>query len=108
MLLTQYLRPNGEKREVHFAASKVVELLAEHFQVCGGKYECEELTTGQVSITACFPDEEDNEMRDIAIRVCTNGPAVPFATQQVVVESIQWLKKQYPDLNHPTFGKDAN
>lgn len=108
MILTQYLRPDGRPREVSFQASVHVELLATYFQHVGGKYECEELTTGEISITACFPDEKDNEMRDIAARIVLNGPAVPLATQQVVVESIQWLKKEHPSLDHPSLGKEAN
>ena len=46
---TQYLRPDGRKRAVEIDMSKEVEDLAKRFIAAGGRYECEELTTGHAS-----------------------------------------------------------
>jgi hypothetical protein len=72
---TQYLRPNGRKRTVEIDRSLEVEALAAAFIAAGGWYECEELTTGHASLTACFV--VDGESEDVVIELCMNGPAVP-------------------------------
>jgi len=72
--------------------------MAERFIVAGGRYECEELTTGHVSLTAVH--ELDGENQDIAIEVCLNGPAVPGKVDELVRRSIARLKNQHrgPEL----------
>jgi hypothetical protein len=71
---TQYLRPDGRKRSCEIDRPPKVEALAEQFIAVGGRYECEELTTGDVSLTAVY--EVDGEDQDVAIELCINGPAV--------------------------------
>ncbi len=90
MELTQYLRPNGHKTQVNYEAPEEIENLAAYFCKYGGRFECEVLTTGQVSITSCH---SEHPYGDIAIEICQNGPEVNEATNKVVKKSIEWLKR---------------
>ena len=85
---TQYLRPHGEKRLVAVDRPPEIAELAAQFIGAGGRYECEELTTGHASLTAVHPDCETG---DCAIEVVANGPAVPAAVDRVVRRSVEWL-----------------
>jgi hypothetical protein len=84
---TQYLRPDGRKRPVEIDMPPPIEHLALQFIKAGGRYECEELRTGQVSFTAVFDDD------DIALELCQNGPDVPCAVEMVVRKSISFLDR---------------
>jgi len=79
---TQYLRPHGRKRQTGVEMPPEVEALAEAFIERGGWFECEELTTGEVSLTACW-DMPDGD-NDIEIDVVANGPGVPEAIDRLV------------------------
>jgi hypothetical protein len=85
---TQYLRPYGRKRFVYIERPKEIEALAWRFIAAGGSYECEELRTGQVSLTAVHEDQ------DIAIQVCPNGPMVPEKVDELVRQSVQHVSNQ--------------
>ena len=89
---TQYLRPDGRRRAVEIDMSQEVEDLAKRFIAAGGRYECEELTTGYASLTAVY--EVDSEDQDIAIEVCPNGPEVPERVEKLVRRSILRLKER--------------
>jgi hypothetical protein len=84
---TQYLLPNGRKRQEKIDRSPEIEELAERFIKAGGRYECEILTTGHVSITAVYVVDEEEQ--DIVIKVCQNGSEVPDAVDYVVRESVK-------------------
>lgn len=86
---TQYLRPNGRRSTVSIEREDATEHEARFFIDKGGRFECEELMTGHVSLTAVFPTEEGDE--DIAIEVVSNGPAVPTAVDQLVTSAVRWL-----------------
>jgi hypothetical protein len=88
---TQYLRPDGRKRTVEIDRSPEVEALAAAFIAAGGRYECEELTTGHVSLTAYFV--VDGEGQDVVLELCRNGPAVPEHVDKLVKRSVEWLEK---------------
>jgi len=88
---TQYLRPDGRKRAVTTDCAPEVEALAEEFMAAGGKYECEELTTGHVSLTAVY------DFEDIAIEVCPNGSDVPPCVEKLIRRSVKWLKEERDD-----------
>lgn len=93
---TQYMLPNGRRRAEKIDRPPEIEALAERFIAAGGRYECEILTTGLVSITAVFL--VGNELQDIAIEVCpNNGPAVEDAVDFVVRSSIAFLEKDKSD-----------
>jgi len=86
----QYLRPDGRRCSVEVARPPEIEALARRFMAAGGRYECEELRTGHVSLTAVY--EVDGEDQDIAIELCHNGPAVPGRVDDLVRASIKWLE----------------
>jgi len=86
---TQFLRPDGRQRQVEIDLSPEGEALAEQFIMAGGWYECEELTTGHASFTACFFVE--GEPQDVVINVCVNGPDVPDTVEGLVKRSVEWL-----------------
>jgi hypothetical protein len=83
---TQYLRPNGRKRPVEIDRPEEIEAIAHRFIESGGRYECEELTTGHASLTAVKFD------RDVCIELCMNGPAVPAAVDALVRKSERYIE----------------
>lgn len=87
---TQYLRPLGNKREVEIDMPPEIEALAARFIAAGGRFECEELRTGQVSLTGAYKLE--GEWQDIAIELCANGPEVDAAVEKLVRNTITWLE----------------
>ena len=89
---TQYVRPHGRKRPVEIDMPAPVEHLALQFIKAGGRYEIEELRTGQISMTAVH--EVVGEDADIAIEICENGPDVPYAVEMLVRKAIAWLDKR--------------
>jgi len=78
---TQFLRPDGRKKEVLFVCddSEVLEKALLIIQR-GLKFECEELMTGTVSLTI------GNEDEDLAFVLVPNGPQVPGAVKALVIE----------------------
>lgn len=82
---TQYKRPDGRAMPVTINRPAEIAGMARAFIERGGWFECEVLTTGEVSLTACREDGFDTE--DIAIRVVPNGPAVPDAVDALVREA---------------------
>lgn len=79
---TQYILPDGHKRPEHIERSAEVEALAQQFIASGGRFECEVLSTGQVSLTAV--KEVDDEDQDIEIVICQNGPGVGEKVDELV------------------------
>ncbi len=92
MKLTQYVLPNGKKKEIRTKRPANIEAMAARFVEAGGRYEMEKLRTGQISFTACA--EVDGEMQDIAIALSPNGPEAPAALDDVIRKSITWLDAQ--------------
>jgi hypothetical protein len=86
---TQYLLPHGRATPVMVDRPPEIEALALRFIARGGLYECEMLTTGEVSFTAVF--DIDGEQQDIAIEVCANGPPVLAAVDSVVRKSVAMI-----------------
>jgi hypothetical protein len=85
---TQYLRPDGRRVSVEIDRPAEIEQLASQFIAAGGRYECEELSTGHASLTAVHPNCEHG---DCAIEIVVNGPKVSAAVDRVVQKSIKWL-----------------
>lgn len=79
---TQYMLPHGRQREVRIVRPLDVTAMAERFIAAGGKFECELLTTGEVSLTAV--KIVDDEPTDIAIEICPNGVRVPECVDALV------------------------
>jgi predicted hotdog family 3-hydroxylacyl-ACP dehydratase len=87
---TQFLRPDGRRRAVEFAGSAEIEAMAQAFIARGGWFECEELNTGQASLTACAL--VDDEPQDVAGQIVMNGPEVPAAVERLVREADTLLR----------------
>lgn len=75
---TQYLRPNGRRTAVSIDMPNEIARQAAAIIAAGYRFECEELTTGQVSLTIA-----DDDM-DYAIEVVMNGPGVPEAVARLI------------------------
>lgn len=82
---TQYLLPHGEKRAESIERPADIEALAQRFIDAGGRFECEVLRTGQISLTAVYPI--DGEPQDVEIELCSNGPDVPLRVDALVRRS---------------------
>lgn len=78
---TQYLRPDGRKRVVSIDLPDAVAQRAALIIEKGLVFECEELSTGQVSFTITDPREGD-----LDIRICMNGPDVPETVEKLIME----------------------
>ena len=78
---TQYLLPEGRRKEIQIVRSAEIEALAHSFIEAGGKYEAEILRTGEVSLTAHMDGQ------DIKMVLCANGPEIPQAVDRLVRES---------------------
>ena len=79
---TQYVLPHGRTRVETIDRPPNIEAMASDFIAGGGKYECEILTTGEVSFTAMKVDQT------VAIVVCSNGPEIPLRIDELVRQSI--------------------
>jgi hypothetical protein len=86
---TQYMRPDGRKVPVSVERPEEIEAAAHAFIARGGWFECEELMTGHVSLTACAI--VDDEPDDVAIEICRNGPEVPTAVDRLVRKASEIL-----------------
>ncbi len=75
---TQYLMPDGRKRDVSISRPKEIYDKALDIIDAGYRFEAEVLTTGQVSLTITGRDE------DVDIEVVENGPKVPLAVDNMV------------------------
>lgn len=84
---TQYLLPDGRKRPQWIERPAEIETLAARFIAAGGRYECEMLTTGEVSFTAVLDDDDP----PVAIEVCSNGPDVPGKVDDLIRNSVARL-----------------
>lgn len=76
---TEYLRPNGLRIEVNIEVSPAIAEKARGIIARGLAFECEELSTGQVSLTITDPEEGD-----LDIRVVPNGPGVREAVEDLI------------------------
>jgi hypothetical protein len=86
---TQYVLPRGFKKAVAVNRPAAIADMAERFLAAGGRYECEVLTTGEVSLTAVM--NVDDEPQDVEIEICPNGPAVMDATDRLIAASLKHI-----------------
>lgn len=75
---TQYLLPDGDKREIAIERPADIEERATAVINRNARFEAEVLTTGEISLTVHYKEE------DIAIEICSNGPSVPEAVDRLV------------------------
>lgn len=91
---TQYMLPNGEKREVGVPRPPDIEKLAKELIDAGYRFESEILTTGEVSLT-CVGEESDDEGIigdvDLYIEISLNGPMIRDAIDKLVKDAHEGL-----------------
>ena len=75
---TQYLRPHGRPVPVFIDRPDEIAAKADAIRARGFQFECEELTTGDVSLTI------SNDDGDHDIEVVPNGPDVPDAVDRLI------------------------
>lgn len=75
---TQYLRPDGRKSAVKIDRPDHIAKAADFIRSNGFRFEIEELTTGEVSMT--ISDDHDDYHR----MLCPNGPEVPATVDELV------------------------
>lgn len=89
---TQYLRPHGVPVLVFIDRPEPLAERARRIIAAGFQFECEILTTGDVSLT--IHDVEEGE--DVAIEVCANGPDVLLAMDRLVKNFVLPKKESIP------------
>lgn len=67
---TQFMRPDGRPVEVSIERPDHVAAKAKSIIDRGYRFECEHLTTGEVSLTVAGEDD------DLDIEICSNGPGL--------------------------------
>lgn len=82
---TQYLLPNGRRRQISIDRPAPVEAAARKLIEAGVDFEAEILITGVVSLTASYEEE------DIAIELAQNGPEMLDAVDRLVEEAASIL-----------------
>lgn len=75
---TQFMRPNGRQVTVSIDRPSNIGKLAEHIVQRGYGFECEQLSTGEVSLTIVDEDGDHD------IEVVANGPEVPLAIDRMI------------------------
>lgn len=99
MTFTQYLRPDGRKKEVSIDCGPEIESKAEQVLDFGGEFEVEVLNTGAVSLTIEYDDDE-GERVSLAHEVCENGPTVPIAVVRLVETALANIALAEPKEPH--------
>jgi len=77
---TQYLLPNGDKKEIEFIVDGDTEIKAKSILKYGWVFEAEILTNGVVSLTISDGEE------DRVIQVCENGTTIPIVIEKLIDE----------------------
>ncbi len=83
---TQYLLPDGRRQATSIEMDDSISNAADALIKKGYRFECEILTTGDISITCVDPKDTG----DIAIAICENGPEVPATVEKVVRQAVEF------------------
>jgi hypothetical protein len=86
---TQYMRPDGRKVNNGVDMPYEIEELANQFINQGGKFECEVLINGTVSLTAV--KKIDDEYQDVAIELSENGPGIKQHVEALVRRALGYV-----------------
>lgn len=76
----QYLRPNGRKEAVSIDRPDDICAKADSIKRQGFRFECETLTTDDVSLTISDDDG------DYSVKVVPNGSGIPVAVDELILE----------------------
>jgi hypothetical protein len=80
---TQFLMPNGRKEQVWIKRPAPIEEKAAAILAKGLRFECEMLSDyATIHLTISDPAEGE----DVAVKLCSNGPAVPDAVDSLIAE----------------------
>lgn len=84
---TQFMLPDGREQKANFRVTNHQAAAQANEMLESGRYrfECEVLTTGQVSLSCADLEEED----DIAIEVVENGPGVVDGVHRMIQAAYQ-------------------
>lgn len=81
---TQFLRPHGQKKPVFIERSPEVESKANQIVLASYRFEIEELTTGEVSMSITWFNPITMETEDVISELVPNGPEVPLAVDRLI------------------------
>lgn len=81
IVFTLFMRPSGRPVRVEIDRPAEVEIVAAMLGRLGCRFECEVLTTGDVSFTI------ENDDKVLAHRICPNGPEVPSTVDDLIAEA---------------------
>jgi flagellar motor protein MotB len=102
MYFTQFMFPNGERRDRDIDMDDATEKVAEELGQAGWRFEIE-----------CFPDTQlvhgdcCNEDGQLASFVVPNGPQVPVAIAEMVTAAwALWVAKGKPEASTPGVFED--
>ena len=84
---TQYVRPKGYKRIMRFDVLGDLAVAAKKVMDAGLQFECEVLSTDEVSLTVMDDDIDE----DIAIEVVPNGPEVTKAVNRLILSAAEYV-----------------
>src|SRR5690349_2567514 len=82
---TQYLMPFGEQRPQWIDRPAEIEEKARAVIAAGGRFEVEQLRTGEASFEVVR--EVDGETESVAAAICHNGPAVLATVDKLVADA---------------------
>lgn len=84
---TQFLMPDGRQKSVTINRPTEIAKLAEEIIARGYRFECEMLTTREISLTIT------NKHGDADIEIVNNGPEVPAAIDQLITRFSSKIRK---------------
>lgn len=87
---TQYLMPDGRKRDTSIAMPIDLKPMVDKILNAGYRFEIEMLTTGEISMEVADPVTEDS----LAMEICKNGPEVPISTESLIKEAAESLNHE--------------
>jgi len=88
---TQFLRPDGRRREITIARDDTIEAKAAELCAYGWNFEIEELTDGTIHMDCCSAEQQ------LANELCDNGPPVTAAVERLVHSAhATWLVRGRP------------
>lgn len=82
---TQYLRPDGRRRQSLIDRPGPIEAAAHRLIAAGYVLEAEVLTTGEVSFTV--QKKGDDDCPPLAHEICPNGPGVEAAVDKLITQA---------------------
>lgn len=95
---TQYVLPDGHRKEGGFDRSEPIEAIARELLAEGVHFDAEVLSTGHVSLTA---EKDDLDDPVLAIRVIRNDERVGLAVDQLVADASLMLAVRTSPSKNP-------